>query len=370
MRVRGRIRALAAIAASGASVALPSAAPAASNLRVSGNQLIDGPGRGHVVTLRGVNRAGLEYACIQGWGFFDSPHPDQIDDPAMLAAMKTWDINVVRVPLNEDCWLGVNTPAGRGGSPYRRIVLRYVAALHKAGLYVILDLQVAAPGKLGSQHLVRMPDRDHALAFWSSVASTFKTDHALLFDLYNEPNHIGWGCWRRGCRIAPYNDGYGRIPAYQAVGMEQLVDAVRSTGARQPLILSGTAYAHSLGAWLTNEPRDRLHQLVASEHNYGGLSPCASGCLNRIVTTHKRVPVVMGELGETDCGHSYIDQIMPFADAHGIGYLGWAWDAVAPGSWTCNGGPSLITDYSGAPTGFGVGLRDHFQALGRPAGPS
>ena len=62
--------------------------------------------------LRGVNRSGLEYACIQGWGFFDSPHPDTIDIAAMIAAMRSWDIDVVRVPLNEDCWLGINTPAG------------------------------------------------------------------------------------------------------------------------------------------------------------------------------------------------------------------------------------------------------------------
>jgi endoglucanase len=370
MTGRGRIRALAVIGLWGALAALPSASLGAANLRVRGNQLIDGPGRGHAVTLRGVNRSGLEYACIQGWGFFDSPHPDEIDDGGMIAAMKTWDINAVRVPLNEDCWLGVNTPAGRGGTPYRRIVQRYVAALHSAGLYVILDLQVAAPGKIKSQHLLRMPDRDHAPAFWRSLASTFKSDHAVVFDLYNEPNHVGWGCWQRGCRMAAYDDGYGRIPSYQAVGMQQLVDAVRSTGARQPLMLGGIGYSHSIGGWLEHQPHDRLHQLIAAEHNYGGLSPCETGCLNGIVATHRRVPVVMGELGEIDCAHSYIDQLMPFADSHGISYLGWAWDAVAPGSWTCRGGPSLITDYGGTPTDFGVGLRDHFQALGKPAGPS
>ena len=108
------------------------AAAAAPNLRVRGNRLVDGPGAGTSSSCAGVNRSGLEYACIQGWGFFDSPHPDQIDDPAMIAAMKSWDINVVRVPLNEDCWLGVNTPAGRGGAPYRQIVERYVHALNAA----------------------------------------------------------------------------------------------------------------------------------------------------------------------------------------------------------------------------------------------
>ncbi len=99
-----------------------------------GTRLVDGPGKGHVVQLRGVNRSGLEYACIQGWGFFDSPHPDRIDDPAMIAAMKSWDINAVRVPLNEDCWLGVNAPENRSGAVYRTIVARYVHALNAAGI--------------------------------------------------------------------------------------------------------------------------------------------------------------------------------------------------------------------------------------------
>jgi hypothetical protein len=355
---------------------LPGAAAAAPNLRVRGTQLVDGAGAGHVVQFRGVNRSGLEYACIQGWGFFDSPHPGRIDSAAMIAAMKSWDIDVIRVPLNEDCWLGVNSGGGGGdrdrfgGAPYRKIVQQYVSALHAAHLYVILDLQVAAPGPIKAQHLLRMPDRDHAPAFWRSVATTFKRDHAVIFDLYNEPNHIGWGCWQHGCRVRAYDDGYGRVPAYQAAGMQQLVDAVRGTGARQPLMLGGLSYAHNLDGWFAHEPRDPRHQLIASEHNYGVLSPCQQACQAAILSTRAHAPVVFGELGETDCLHGYVDQMMPFADAHGIGYLGWAWDAVAPGSWTCAGGPSLIDDYNGTPTDFGVGMRDHFRALGVAARPS
>ena len=151
--------------------------------------------------LRGVNRSGLEYACIQGWGFFDSPHPDRIDDPSMIAAMRSWDINAVRVPLNEDCWLGLHTAPGRGGAPYRRIVPRYVRALNAARLYVILDLHLAAPGAARATRQPPMADRDHAPAFWRSVARTFEHDHALIFDLYNEPFGIGWGCWQHGCRL-------------------------------------------------------------------------------------------------------------------------------------------------------------------------
>ncbi len=340
--------------------ALPAAAAsAAPNLRVRGTALVDGSGRGHAVRLLGVNRSGLEYACIEGWGFFDSPRPDQIDTPAMIAAMKSWRINTVRVPLNEDCWLGVNTPAGRGGSPYRRLVQRYVQALNKAGLYVILDLHLAAPGATPATHLAPMADADHAPAFWRSVARTFVHDHALLFDLFNEPHGISWTCWRNGCAIPAGSDW----PAYSAAGMQALVDAVRSTGARQPLLLGGTAYALDLSGWNSHVPHDPAGQLVAAEHNYGGLGQCGSSCQSAVLATARHHPVVFGELGEIDCRHSYIDSLMAFADRHGIGYLGWAWDAVAPGSWSCKGGPSLITGYGGTPTAFGIGLRDHLRRL-------
>jgi hypothetical protein len=353
-----------ALLAAGVLAVIVAAPAGAADLRVRGNRLVDGPGAGHVVQLRGVNRSGLEYACIQGWGFFDSPHPDRIDDPAMIAAMKRWDIDAVRVPLNEDCWLGINMGAhpDLGGRPYRRIVARYVRALNAAHLYVILDLHWAAPGATRATGQVPMADGDHAPAFWRSVARTFRSDHALVFDLFNEPYGIGWRCWRDGCRVG----AGGGAPAYRAAGMQALVDAVRSTGATQPLALGGLQYAGDLSGWTAHVPHDPLHQLIADEHNYGGLSPCTSRCQAAVRETDRRYPVLFDELGETDCAHGYIYMMMRFADALGIGYLGWAWDA---GGWSCSGGPSLISSWNGTPTAYGIGFRDHLVKLG-PAAPA
>jgi hypothetical protein len=303
---------------------------------------------------------------MQGWGFFDSPHPDQIDDPSMIAAMTGWDINVVRVPLNEDCWLGLHTPAGLGGAPYRQIVADYVNALNAAHLYVILDLHwVGAGPSAPATGQLPMADEANAPAFWRSVASTFRSDHELIFDLFNEPYGISWSCWRDGCRIPPTSGA----PAYEAAGMQSLVDAVRSMGATQPLLVGGLHWAGNLSGWSRYAPHDPRHQLIASEHNYGGLSPCGSSCRNAVLAIHRRNPVVFGELGERDCANGYIDQMMGFADRHGIGYLGWAWDATTAGTWTCGGGPSLIINYNGTPTTFGAGLREHLQTLSPPTLP-
>jgi endoglucanase len=79
---------------------------------------------GHMVLLRGANRAGTEYACLYG-NVFDGP-----SDQASITAMKSWHINAVRVPMNEDCWLGLNgVPAASSGASYRDAIRAYVSLL-------------------------------------------------------------------------------------------------------------------------------------------------------------------------------------------------------------------------------------------------
>src|SRR5207237_7748301 len=107
--------------------------PGALSIRIVGNHFVDGGGR--PVRMLGVNRSGSEYACMDGRGSFDGP-----DDAASIAAMAAWHINAVRVPLNEDCWLGINgAPAAYSGTNYRQAISTYVRRLHAAGLYAIVD---------------------------------------------------------------------------------------------------------------------------------------------------------------------------------------------------------------------------------------
>jgi hypothetical protein len=89
-------------------------------VRVSGNELVDGSGC--PLRLVGVNRSGSEYSCVQGRGIFDGP-----TDAASIEAMRSWDINVVRVPLNEDCWLGINgVQPAYSGAAYRQAIKGFV----------------------------------------------------------------------------------------------------------------------------------------------------------------------------------------------------------------------------------------------------
>jgi endoglucanase len=308
-------------------------------LHVSGNRLVNAAGQ--PVRLLGVDRSGTEYACIQGWGIFDGPN-----DAGSVAAMASWHINAVRVPLNEDCWLDINgvNPA-YGGANYQNAIVNYVKLLHQSNLYVILDLHWSAPGTQRATGQMPMPDADHAPAFWQSVAATFKSDPAVVFDLYNEPYGVDWNCWLNGCSA----------PGWQAAGMQQLVSSVRAAGATNVIMLGGLAYANDLTGWLSHEPTDTAHQLAASFHTYNFNTCNSLACWNTQESpVAAQVPLITGEIGENDCGHGFIDSYMAWADSHAVSYLGWTWD-----TWSCTNGPALITSYNGTPTGFGVGFRDH-----------
>ena len=317
---------------------------ACATVTVSGNQLrgLDNA----PLRLLGVNRSGTEYASAQGWGIFDGP-----SDAASISAISSWHVNAVRVPLNEDCWLAINgvTPA-YSGATYQNAIVDYVQALNKAGIVAILDLHWNAPGTQLATGQQVMADADHSPAFWSSVATTFKSNSGVMFDLYNEPHDISWSCWRDGCTTAG---------GWNTAGMQSLVNAVRATGAQQPIMLGGLGYSSDLSQWLMYEPSDPAHQLVASFHLYNFSGCATTSCWDSVIATvAASVPVVTGELGENDCGHSFIDSYMAWADAHNVSYLGWTWD-----TWDCSSGPALIADYSGTPTAFGVGLKNHLATL-------
>ncbi len=332
------------------------AAPSISGLHVSGNQLLNGSGQ--AIRPLGVNRSGAEYKCVNNAGIFDGP-----SDANSVSAMASWNINIVRVPLNEDCWLNINgAPAAYSGSNYQQAIVNYVNLLNSYGLIAILDLHWNAPGSTLSFSQQAMPDADHAVNFWSSVAGTFKNNSSVIFDLYNEPypnaaNNGGWQCWRDGSSSA--NGGSCSDVNFAVAGMQTLVNTVRNAGANNVIILGGIGYANWLGGWLDYVPNDPQHNLVASSHVYSNSGCNSTSCYDQIIApVAAQYPVVFGELGESDCAHGFIDTAMNWADQHGIGYLGWAWD-----TYDCGNFPSLISSYDGTPTAFGQGFKDHFAAL-------
>jgi hypothetical protein len=357
-------------------------------IHVEGDQLVNG--KGNQIRLLGVDVAGTESGCVQVGQVTQGAPISQADADAIAA----WKINAVRLPLNEDCWLGINgvSIAGRSaansGKIYRTEIKDWVNDLNRAGIYVVLDLHWSAPGHTRAIRQFPMADENHSPTFWTSVASTFKSDPAVIFDLFNEPsfgpksldaNTNGsmepWTCWRNGCTITWNARGELSPVTYATAGMQQLVDRVRDAGATQPIMLGGLDAAgdpcgllNKFGsrascAELANMPKDPLHQLIVSYHNYWSKLCENSFCWNALWSEELAplraadIPLVTGEFGEGNCSNTFMNTYMTWADRNNVSYLAWSWGTDRSVS-KCVERPdnnfyvnwALLRNYSGAPS--------------------
>ncbi len=323
-------------------------------LHVDGNKLLNGDNK--PVRLLGVNRSGTEYACIggedpnqQGWGFFEGPA-----DAASVKAIASWGATAVRLPLNETCWLGINGASPEySGVPYRKAIADYVALLNRRGLAVILELHWSAAGTAQARSLQPMPNRDHSVSFWTQVARAYKGNTSVVFDLFNEPypddnrdSTEAWRCWRDG----------GKCPgvAFEAAGMQELVTAVRKTGATNVIMLGGVQYSNSLSQWLDYKPSDPVNNLAAAWHVYNFNSCNEASCWDRTAgVVAERVPLVAGEIGADDGSPQFMQSLMDWHDRRSASYLAWVWN-----TW---GSPlDLIQHYNGKPTvPYGATVKQH-----------
>ncbi len=338
-----------------------------------GNQLYDGP---NPIRLLGVNRSGTEFQCIHGNGIFDGPN-----DQTSITAILTWKANAVRVPLNEDCWLGINPPSAKAaqnsGAVYQQAISTYVSLLLQNGIYPILDLHWSAPGTTAATEEYPMPDMDHSVDFWTQVAMAYASQPKVIFELFNEPypDHnmeatAAWTCWQEGgtCQnlIVANPDG-GVAVDYQVAGMQTLVSAVRSAGANNFVLLGGLEYSNDLTQWLAYEPTDPANNLGAAWHVYdSNVCSNASCYASTGGPVAAKVPIVATEIGASNSqacageGATFITGIMSWLDAPGQGippqsYLAWAWNTDVK--------PSLISNYNGTPVCYGATYETHLQSL-------
>jgi hypothetical protein len=375
------------------------------SISIQGNHFVNGTGQ--TIRLLGVNHPSSEYACVDGFGYNDG-HQDAAD----AAAVASWNATAVRVPLNEDCWLGLNgQPNSSQGPPqpltmagYRQAVEDYVSALNAHGLYAILDLHWTAPGAQVAMEQQPMPDA-HSTDFWQSVATTFKSNPAVVFDVFNEPfdptdpksgddgnasDAVTWGCWESGtkpdavgggappvpCDTQAYDSNGNPTTRYQIVGMQTLVNTIRATGATQPVMVGGLDYANDLTQWADHAPDDPLNQEAASFHNYMGKACDNVACWNStIAPLAANVPVVTGEFDEdnylepkcaTQTPSTFDTDYMTWADQHGVGYLAWGWWVLSQGEKDDAGCSAfyLLSNYDGTPAPpNGTALHDHLLSL-------
>lgn len=373
------------------SSAIPVAFGAAPVLRVSGNHFIDGQGR--TLQLRGVNVSGLELVAVQGWSPSNPWAAMTGDSSPNWNAMKSWKINAVRIPLNEASWLGYRCADAFGklrdpdpGHNYHATVRTTVDDATSAGLYVILDLHWTAPKNFCPLTQNPMADADNSIKFWTQIATQFKNQPNVAFELFNEPfffwmrwGEKDWRVLRDGGEFTSYASGEGSRYQisydWESAGMQQMLDAVRATGATNVVLIGAPSWCQDLSHWVEYKPNDPIRQIAAVWHAYPNSStvgdPKAAepkfgtvayqwvqGVLN------SGYPVAITEFGDHNAPGTrsapFVSRLLPWADKVGASYLGWTWDV-----WQEHDNV-LITDKNGTPSnGYGEYVKAHYICLAR-----
>jgi len=282
--------------------------------------------------------------------------------------LAAWKLNAVRLPLNEDSWLGLTVKGMPGntivlnGAAYQAEVAASVAAANAAGLYVILDLHWSAPSNFIGNVQNPMADADNSVNFWTSVAETFKSNPAVMFELFNEPyfdptsqadgafndvtgalpNTVANQLVRNGGTANYYFGlssgtwgGSEKKVAYswQVAGYQTLINAVRATGATNVILCGGNRYSDDLTWWGQQAPTDAIGQLAAAIHLYAGGYPynlaTGSGPVDSMLAANvANYPVVVTEFGDEvgSSNASYTQKMTAWLDEHGYSVTAWAWN--------------------------------------------
>jgi hypothetical protein len=286
-------------------------------LHTSGNQVYDANGP---VILRGINRRGLEKTY---------PVPFTA---AEMAQAKLWGATMVRVPVSSAYWMSGNC---NYDANYVASVDQAVQAVTAQHMVALVDLHTNTPLSCGIVKQQAMADST-APKFWRQVAARYGTNPLVAFDLYNEPHDITDDVWLHGGRAIS-----GGV-AYQAVGMQDMYDAVRSTGAQNLVFVSGNNWANTLPAQLVSGSN-----IVYAAHVYTcptstDPAKCSPGdpldptpILRNFVTASASVPVVVTEFGwPSPTDGRYAENVIAFAAQHGWGWLIFGWDGRTTGDFS------------------------------------
>jgi aryl-phospho-beta-D-glucosidase BglC (GH1 family) len=322
-------------------------------LHTQGNRILDD--RGRPVLLRGVNAASLEWTS-DGQGHI----LETVD-----RAIKEWHANIVRVPVSQDRWFGLGPEQKDGGSGYRTLVKEVVDRIAEQGCYAIFDLHWSDSGVWGTQigqHV--MPDAN-SVTFWRSAARVFRNNPGVIFDLYNEPHNTTWEIWRNGGEVKDNGPTVRQPRTYHAVGMQTLLDTVRSQGADNLVIAGGLDWAYDMSGLLKGFAlEDRYgHGVVYANHDYPIKGDTIAQWLAKMEAATRKLPVIVSEFGsETRALPANARRPARTADADWLPKTlrilhdhRWSWVA-----WDLHpaAGPRLISDWNYTPTpSFGVPVK-------------
>ena len=341
----GRIRILVVIALAAAAMAVPVARAdaATSVITITQNHLLR---NGLPWVPRGVQIVGLVAPDGALSGKYVAAH--QQFGFAELQAAVAAHADLVRFQVSE---FGIDPQGPLYSQAYVDEVANAVQTARGLGLAVIVSLQAQPPA--GEPSRCPLPDAGAERA-WQSLSAMFAGDGDVMFELYNEPGvaatPAGWIQWRVGGEII-YPGG-----SCQAVGMQTLINEIRTQARSNVIIVPGLKGQQSLGGRLRLvDPANRGDPQLAYGVHYPSLSRDAPFWDKTFGTASASVPVIVTEWdgnSTTNCVPNTPQAaplLLDYLATKQIGVVGFAFDL--PGT--------IVADSSYTPTslsGFACGV--------------
>lgn len=334
-------------------MAPPEGASLPKELRVAGNQLQTPDGK--AVWLQGLA------VCSMEWTAVGEHIPQSIE-----VGIEQWKANIIRLPVKDDFWFGQSQYQNDGGAAYRKLTDTAVNAAASRGAYLALDL-----------HRFGAPTDEH-VKFWKDAAMRYKNHPAVLFDLFNEAHGITWEVWRNGGNLedktakgADVNaaENAEKTAARKSPGMQALVDAVRSTGARNVVIAGGLDWGYDLSGVMQGfalEERSVGAGSGGGGGNVGGngngimysshIYPWKKGWQTKVIPAAEKYPLLIGEVGCTQERMPFIPpeqhedpstwapDMLGFIQKYKLNWTGWCFHPKSS--------PQILSDWNYTPTPF------------------
>ncbi len=310
-------------------------------VRVEGNRLVDP--EGNEVWLQGLNAGGLE-----------TLHHDEQVIKSAVVGVEEWNANAVRLPVKDHFWFGQSPLQKDGGKSYREMIDKIVTLCANRGAYLILDL-----------HRYRAPKQEHA-DFWKDAAARYKDHPAVLFDLLNEPHDISWEVWRNGGFVGTKkgldesafltDEEKKKNQGFESIGMQAMVEAVRSTGAKNVVIAGGLFWCNDLTGIVNGYALEDTtgNGIMYSWHTYNWHTGW-----DKLLPVAEKHPILVGELGanvkpmdfipaeDQEDASTWVPDMLGFIQKHRLNWTAWCFHPKAA--------PIMISDWKYTPSpGWGV----------------
>jgi Cellulase (glycosyl hydrolase family 5) len=213
------------------------------------------------------------------------------------------------------------------------------------GLTVIVSLQAEAPA--GRTRVCPEPDAGAERA-WQQLVPMFAGDPGVMFELFNEPSLLAsptnWQLWQYGGPVA-LPDG----STCEAVGMQTLIDDIRTDGASNVIIVPGLAGEGTLAGMPTlTDPASPSSPQLAYGIHYPSLSGGSTVWDRKFGNAAASVPVLVTEWYANSfhlCSSSEPQRaawLLAYLASKQIGMVGYAFDV--PGT--------IVSGWSYAPTTY------------------